>query len=632
MVDTKNLKRREPGKTPAGLSESRLLERLFFRLLPLQILVVLVGSVTGLVTSFFASNYVNTEAMSAIGLFGPANNLTSTISMMFVGGAQILCAKYMGRNEIDKTQQIFSWDLFIIFILSAASALILIIGVISGVTGRFASEPEVLRMLNQYVCGMAVGIPPLMLGQQLAAFLALENQVKRTTAASVVCVIVTTLASFLLVQVLRLQALGLALAVALGNWSFFLVQLAYFFQKQAALKIRLLREGSRYLIDLVRTGYPGALKDLYIAIRFIIVNALIMRYVGSVGMSSFAASDSVMRLFWTIPTGMGIVARMLLSISIGEEDRKSLADVTRIILYRCIPIMCGIVIMLALLAEPFTRIFFRNPADPVYHMTVMCFRILPTCMPFALISMTIIYYAQACGKKLLVNVLSLVDGILAVAGFSALLIPALGMNGLYIANVLNGVACVLVIVIYAWAVKRQFPRNMDDLMVIPEDFGVPDENRIDLSVYDMEGVLSISREVVDFCRDHGVDEKRTFLSGLFLEEMAGNVYAHGFKKKPATKYIDIRLVLKPAAGSRPGVGQMNKQTGNLAGFHSGDQAWGDIILRIKDNAIPFNPAERKDMLDPDDPVKNIGIRMVYGSAREVQYQNMLGLNVLTILI
>ena len=66
MVDTKIIKSREPGKTPAGLSESRLLERLFFRLLPLQILVVLVGSVTGLVTSFFASNYVNTAALSAI--------------------------------------------------------------------------------------------------------------------------------------------------------------------------------------------------------------------------------------------------------------------------------------------------------------------------------------------------------------------------------------------------------------------------------------------------------------------------------------------------------------------------------------------------------------------------------------
>ena len=34
----------------------------------------------------------------------------------------------------------------------------------------------------------------------------------------------------------------------------------------------------------------------------------------------------------------------------------------------------------------------------------------------------------------------------------------------------------------------------------------------------------------------------------------------------------------------------------------------------------------------DDPFKNIGIRLVYGLADEVEYQNMLGLNVLTIQI
>lgn len=33
-----------------------------------------------------------------------------------------------------------------------------------------------------------------------------------------------------------------------------------------------------------------------------------------------------------------------------------------------------------------------------------------------------------------------------------------------------------------------------------------------------------------------------------------------------------------------------------------------------------------------DPFKNIGIRLVYGLADEVEYQNMLGLNVLTIQI
>ena len=55
-----------------------------------------------------------------------------------------------------------------------------------------------------------------------------------------------------------------------------------------------------------------------------------------------------------------------------------------------------------------------------------------------------------------------------------------------------------------------------------------------------------------------------------------------------------------------------------------------LILRIKDDCVPFNPAERRDIVDPEDITKNTGIRMIYSMAESVQYQNILGLNVLTI--
>ena len=58
----------------------------------------------------------------------------------------------------------------------------------------------------------------------------------------------------------------------------------------------------------------------------------------------------------------------------------------------------------------------------------------------------------------------------------------------------------------------------------------------------------------------------------------------------------------------------------------------DLILRIKDDCVPFDPGERAKLSDPDDPTKNIGIRMVFGIAQDVQYQNILGLNVLMIRI
>lgn len=39
-----------------------------------------------------------------------------------------------------------------------------------------------------------------------------------------------------------------------------------------------------------------------------------------------------------------------------------------------------------------------------------------------------------------------------------------------------------------------------------------------------------------------------------------------------------------------------------------------------------------ELADPDDPVKNMGIKAVCRSAKSVQYQNNLGLNVLTMRI
>ena len=57
---------------------------------------------------------------------------------------------------------------------------------------------------------------------------------------------------------------------------------------------------------------------------------------------------------------------------------------------------------------------------------------------------------------------------------------------------------------------------------------------------------------------------------------------------------------------------------------------GSVTLRVKDDCIPFDPKERYEMTAGDDPAANIGIRLIYSLADEVVYQNLLGLNVLTV--
>ena len=127
---------------------------------------------------------------------------------------------------------------------------------------------------------------------------------------------------------------------------------------------------------------------------------------------------------------------------------------------------------------------------------------------------------------------------------------------------------------------------------------------MDISIESMDEVVSVSQRVQHFCHDKGIDGRRAYLAALSLEEMARNVVEHGFTKDRRSHSIDIRVA------------------------HKDD----DIILRIRDDCIPFDPVSRYKLGANEDKTFNIGLRIVFGISKDIQYQNILGMNALTIRI
>jgi anti-sigma regulatory factor (Ser/Thr protein kinase) len=162
-----------------------------------------------------------------------------------------------------------------------------------------------------------------------------------------------------------------------------------------------------------------------------------------------------------------------------------------------------------------------------------------------------------------------------------------------------------VIILFAYLEKKRFPSSIDDLMMIPDDFGPSELDRIDISVRGMEDVENVSTQVEGFGTMRGIDHRRALFASVALEEMAGNIVEHGFTKDKRPKHIiDIRVI------------------------HRGD----DVILRMRDDCLPFDPSKRELLLEPEDKAHNVGIRLVYKISRKVEYQNLLGCNVLTVTI
>ena len=118
-------------------------------------------------------------------------------------------------------------------------------------------------------------------------------------------------------------------------------------------------------------------------------------------------------------------------------------------------------------------------------------------------------------------------------------------------------------------------------------------------------VTQTAKTVQTFCNQHGLSRKAGIHAGLCLEEIAGNIVRYGFRADRRRHDIEVRVVLKEQ----------------------------DVTLRIKDDCVPFNPQEWHEMTSSGtDPTKNVGIRLVYGIADEVEYRSMLGMNVLTIVV
>ena len=181
---------------------------------------------------------------------------------------------------------------------------------------------------------------------------------------------------------------------------------------------------------------------------------------------------------------------------------------------------------------------------------------------------------------------------------------AMAVTGLFspVSNFRNGVNA-LVLYIYAAIINRKPLCSLRDMMCFPKDFGVPDEDRIDISVRSMEEVINISRSVGDFCEAHGISARQKNCASLCVEELAGNIVRHGFGdgKKHC---IDIRVSCVK----------------------------GDVMLSLKDDCRAFNPTEAEKLFDPDDKAHNIGLRIASGMTKRMSYQNTFGLNILTMVI
>lgn len=584
----------------AGLkTDSKIISKLFFRLLPVQILFVAIGSVNSVIDSVVASNVIGMEAMTVIGLFGPYMQFLETLSLVLLSGAQILCGQFLGKNQLERTSNIFSLDLFVMSCISIVLSLVCMFdpSFVAGILhGNIAG-------LSDYIKGMSFGILPTLLNSQLSAFLQLEQKQKRIYIGMGIMMASNFILDFVFVKYLNMGLFGLGLSSSISATLFFLILVSWYFKKKCILKFGFKRIIWSDLPSIISIGIPGAICSLCLSIRGVIVNILLMKFSGEVGVAALSALNTYGALLFAVTSGVASATRLLVSVFYGEEDRASLVLVMKTALIKGLLLLVLVSSLVFIFSGLLTGTIYRDPSTEVYSLTLSLFRIYAFAIPISGLSVIFTNYFQSISRMRMVHILSVMDGLLGMALSSLVLAPVFGAVGVWISFVLNNVYTTIAIVLYAHIHNHRFPRCIEDLLALPDSFGVPEDRRLDITIHNAEEVSDTARLVIDFCANRGIDRRRAYYAGLCLEEMASNIVEHGFGGKKSHS-IDVRVV------------------------HKADQ----LMLRIKDDCRAFNPEEKMKLIDPDDVTHNIGLRMVHSLAKESFYSNVLGLNIFTMTI
>ena len=588
-------------KTKKKSSED-LLSRLFFNVLPVQVMIFAMGSINSIVDGAMAGRFIGAFAVGIIGLYYSFVCILQAIGSVLLGGTAVLCGRYMGKGLLDKTSGIFTLNMTVTFL---AGALITVISLVftAPIAAVLGANEALKEGLMTYIRGYAFGILPMLLAQQIAAFLQLERQNLRGYLGIAGMIISNVAMDILFVAVWDMGVWGLALATTFSNFVYFLILVPYYFTSKAQLRFRLKEALWEDLGSLIKTGIPGALLVFCIALRNMVINRILIKYAGSDGLSAMSSFSMVSGVFIAFCLGNGAIVRMLVSVFVGEEDKAAMKKIVGVVMTKGLALSAVVAAIVAIASPALAGVFFADRASDVYRLTFQLFMIYAFCIPLILICQVLTNYLQATGHMMFVNIQSVFDGFFSMVIPAAILAPVMGAPGVWLANPIGIVLTILTVPVYILIYWKRIPKTIDEVFLLKPGFGARPEDCYARQIGRLPEVTECSEEIQDFCLRHGMNKKSSYYSALCMEEIAGYIVQHGFTSDRKKHSADIRAVYSN----------------------------GDVLLRIKDDCKPFDPYEMSQMVG-DEPGESFGIKMVYDIADDVSYRNILGLNVLTITI
>ncbi len=575
-----------------------MIKKLVGQMLAAQILSALTVSLCLLIDNLMIGRYLGDEALSAYGLANPVLLVIGAVGSMLCAGAQVACGKSLGRGDKEETDVGYSSAIAFAAIFSLVfTVLVAVLRVpLAKVLGARGRDASLLHDTSTYMAGFVIGAPASMGALILVPFLQMAGQSNLLIAAVLGMTVSDVLFDYLNVAVFHGGMFGMGLASSLSYYVAVLIGGGYFLSKKCAFSFSRKRVQWRKVRELFVGGVPTVVGMASSVVLVFAVNKMLLADGGKAAVAAYAVINTIVNASNCISTGVGGVGLTLSGVLYNEEDRNGLSELLRLLSLWALALGVAVAGLLIVFAKPCVTLFMPVASESqtlaIAGLRLFAMGLIPCCMSNALRNCY-----QGTGRVFMMEVICAMANAVLPTLAALLMIKTVGVKGTWLYFVIAESLTLAGVGIYVWMKKGRVTLRPADVLLLKDVFGVPEKDRLEASLTDLDGVMDFSRSAADFCLAHGGGQRLANHLALCVEEMGANIVSHGFRGKGKNS-LSIRLQVKN----------------------------GRWTLRFRDDCREFDPVSHVEK-NMDD---SLGIRLAMRMADEARYTYSMNLNNLTL--
>lgn len=572
-----------------------LIKKKFYSYLLPGVLMVVAMQLGNVVDGIIVGNILGSTALAAISLSIPVLYVLQLPAFILGVGGSAMVSNYLGKREVGKASKVF---------FSCITAGI-VISMIFCATAPFLSHPlahllagtpELEELLYPYIFVNILGIPFLTLAIQFSYFFNVDNNPVLGSMMFVIANVVNLTLDVLLLKFTPLGMYGTALSTIIGYTCGLVLLIPYALSKKRMLSLKFisLAECFKGLPDTIKAGTPSGMFFLMMAVKSLILNTCVVRLLGQSDMEIFSVCTNSVLIAELFVGGVIGLVQTICGILYGERDYYGIRRLVRRVITLCVVLAAFITLVFLAFPQLIAGLFGYNNSE-LMEKALTCIRVFSLCFVFYAFNKFLQTYYQTILKPMPATLDTVLQNFLMLIPMTFLFLYLWGIVGVCAATPASEVLTVVLVCVFTLIQQKRGKLPQKGLLLLPEK---DNESCCDVTIKGTEQeAVSASEKLIEYCVNDGIDSKYANIIGIAVEEIAVNISRYGYNHKNVKRnYIDINL----------------------------SQSDGKLILRIRDDGVPFDPTQYT--AQEEGIFKLGGIRLIKQTATKLSYIRVLNMN------